>query len=89
MKMMENPVLRDSLKTDALRLGICLNYSVFHYEIGNSLQDAIDICEKGFNEALEAVSDLEDNRFTDVVTIMQLMHDNITAWKIEQEKSLK
>jgi hypothetical protein len=82
MKLIEHPAIKDSLKTDALKLSICLNFSVFYYEINNSLQEAIDICEKGFNEALEAVSDLEDARFTDVVTIMQLMHDNITAWKL-------
>ena len=83
MKLLELPAVKDSMKTDALRLGIYLNYSVFHYEINNSIQDAIEICEKGFNEALESVSDLEDSRFTDLVTILQLMHDNITAWKIE------
>jgi 14-3-3 protein epsilon len=82
-------MIKDSLKTDALKLGICLNFSVFYYEINNSVEEAIAICERGFNEALEAVSDLEDTRFTDVVTIMQLMHDNITAWKLELEKSSK
>ena len=31
MKLMESSAWKDSLKTDALKLGICLNYSVFHY----------------------------------------------------------
>ena len=31
MKMMDTSPFKDTLKTDALRLGICLNYSVFQY----------------------------------------------------------
>lgn len=79
---MESGSIKDSLKTDPLKLAICLNFSVFYYEINNGIPEAIEVCEKGFNEALEAVSDLEDSRFTDIVTIMQLMHDNLTAWKM-------
>ena len=41
IKLIETSPFKDTLKTDALKLGICLNYSVFHYEINNSLQDAI------------------------------------------------
>lgn len=31
LKMIENPLVKDSLKTDALKLGICLNFAVFYY----------------------------------------------------------
>lgn len=71
------------MKTDAIKLGISLNLSVFYYEIMNSTQKAIEVSETAFNECLEAVSDIEDNRFTDLVTIMQLVHDNLTNWKGE------
>ena len=89
MKIIDMPAIKDSLKTDSLKLAIYLNYSVFLYEIMNLVGQAVEVCEKGFNEALEAVSDLEDSRFTDTVTIMQLMHDNISSWKAELEKQSK
>ena len=47
------------------------------------MQKAIEVSEVAFNECLEAVSDIEDSRFTDLVTIMQLVHDNLTNWKGE------
>ena len=50
------------------------------------LPKAIETCEEGFNVALENISDLEDPKYIDAVTIMQLMHDNITAWRGEREK---
>lgn len=68
---------------DARRLAIYLNLSVFYYEIMVMLPKAIETCEEGFNVALENISDLEDPKYIDAVTIMQLMHDNITAWKTE------
>jgi len=52
-----------------------------------SLPKAIETCEEGFNSALENISDLEEAKYIDSVTIMQLMHDNITAWKSEKEKN--
>ena len=71
---------------DARRLAIYLNLSVFYYEIMLLLPKAIETCEEGFNVALENISDLEDPKYIDAVTIMQLMHDNITAWRGEKEK---
>jgi hypothetical protein len=50
------------------------------------LPKAIETCEEGFNLALENISDLEEAKYIDSVTIMQLMHDNITAWKGEKDK---
>lgn len=46
------------MKTDALKLGISLNLSVFYYEIMNMTQKAIEVSETAFNECLEAVSDI-------------------------------
>jgi hypothetical protein len=71
---------------DARRLAIYLNLSVFYFEILAQLPKAIETCEEGFNSALENISDLEEAKYIDSVTIMQLMHDNITAWRGEKEK---
>jgi hypothetical protein len=48
--------------------------------MGN-IQKAIDICEKGFNEASDKLNDISDDEFKDTTTIMQLMYDNLTQWK--------
>jgi hypothetical protein len=44
------------------------------------------VCQKAFQECLEAINDIEDNRYTDVVTIMQLIHDNLVQWNAETEQ---
>ena len=60
---------------------------MFYYEIGGATDKAIETCEEGFTTALESISDLEEAKYIDSVTIMQLMHDNLTAWKAEKGHS--
>ena len=83
LKAINESEMKETMKIDSLKLGISLNLSVFYYEIMNMMQKAIEVSEVACNECLEAVSDIEDSRFTDLVTIMQLVHDNLTNWKGE------
>lgn len=73
-------------KTSPVRLGVVLNLSVLLYEIGNDSKKAIEICEKGFNEASNLLNDIEMDEYKDTTTIMQVMYDNLTNWKNEEEK---
>jgi 14-3-3 protein epsilon len=91
--------LKNARKDDSLRLGklsllgeykyilinkgIALNYSVMYYEIKDDTKKAYDIGTKAFDEALKDLADLEEERYKDSTTIMQLIKDNLTAWKSE------
>jgi len=60
--------------------GIALNYSVLYYEIKDDTAKACEIAKKAFQEALNDLEDLEEERYKDSTTIMQLIRDNLTVW---------
>ncbi|CAO2589402.1 14-3-3 protein sigma [Lemmus lemmus] len=54
--------------TNPIRLGLALNFSVFHYEIANS------------PEAMADLHTLNEDSYKDSTLIMQLLRDNLTLW---------
>eukprot|EP01017_Pseudomicrothorax_dubius_P000797 TRINITY_DN0_c264_g1_i11.p1 TRINITY_DN0_c264_g1~~TRINITY_DN0_c264_g1_i11.p1 ORF type:complete len:107 (+),score=46.14 TRINITY_DN0_c264_g1_i11:1-321(+) len=69
--------------TDPIRLGLALNFSVFHYEVMNDPQKACQLAKKAFDEAIADIEQLEDDKYKDSTTIMQLIRDNLTLWTSE------
>ncbi|KAF6780042.1 hypothetical protein AHF37_01468 [Paragonimus kellicotti] len=63
-----------------IRLGLALNFSVFHYEIKNSPQEACRLAEDAFSEAMKGLDDLQEDSYKDSTLIMQLLRDNLTLW---------
>ena len=46
-----------------VRLGLALNFSVFHYEIMNNHLKAIELGETALSEALEKIDDVDEETF--------------------------
>eukprot|EP00121_Abeoforma_whisleri_P011229 Awhi_evm1s10354 len=70
--------------THPIRLGLVLNFSVFHYEIAEDREAACKLARDGFDEALAQLEDMgEDSK--DSTLIMQLIRDNLTLWQPENE----
>ncbi|MCL4137732.1 UNVERIFIED_CONTAM: hypothetical protein GTU68_037039 [Idotea baltica] len=68
-------VAEEELKTThPVRLGLALNYSVFHYEVKND------------PDAIADIDQIEENQYKDATTIMQLIRDNLTLWTSEMEE---
>ncbi|VDL99355.1 unnamed protein product [Schistocephalus solidus] len=67
--------------THPIRLGLALNFSVFHYEIMNSPQKACDIAKQAFDDAIAELDTLNEESYKDSTLIMQLLRDNLTLWK--------
>ena len=70
-----------------IRLGLALNYSVFHYEILNQPEKACELATSAFDLAVQMgdmddSSGLDDNH-RDAMLIMQLLRDNLTLWTSE------
>lgn len=70
-------------KTNLLRLGVSLNYSVFCYEILSDVPKACQLAKKVFEEAIPDIEELENDEYKDVTTILQLIKDNLTNWSGE------
>ena len=66
--------------THPVRLGLALNHSVFHYEIGNDSTKACELAKTAFEEAIADLDTLTDESYKDSTLIMQLLRDNLTLW---------
>lgn len=66
--------------TNPIRLGLALNYSVFFYEILNMPEQACKLAKTAFDSAIGDLEKLDDDKYKDSATIMQLLRDNLTLW---------
>ena len=72
--------------THPSRLGLALNYSVFHYEILNKPEEACKLAKAAFDAGIGDLESLEDEQYKDAATIMQLLKDNLTLWTADAEE---
>ena len=71
--------------THPTRLGLALNYSVFHYEISNDPTKACALARTAFDEAITDLDTLDDESYKDSTLIMQLLRDNLTLWTSDMQ----
>ncbi|XP_045168329.1 14-3-3 protein zeta-like [Mercenaria mercenaria] len=71
--------------THPIRLGLALNFSVFHYEIKNNPTEACTKAKQAFDKAIAELDTLEEDAYKDSTLIMQLLRDNLTLWTSEKE----
>lgn len=69
--------------TNPIRLGLALNFSVFHYEIKAERAEACALAKKAFDEAIAELDSLGEDSYKDSTLIMQLLRDNLTLWTSE------
>lgn len=67
---------------DPVRLGLALNFSVFHYEIRDEPEKACEMAKKAFNDAINSMEDNQGD-YKDATLILQLLKDNISLWTTE------
>ena len=73
------------ISTDPIRLGLALNYSVFHYEIRSKPSEACTLAKKAFDEAIVELDSLAEESYKDSTLIMQLLRDNLTLWTADAD----
>ena len=66
-----------------IRLGLALNFSVFHYEVMNDHKKACELGEVALSEALEKIDDVDEETFRDAKSIIELLKENLSLWKEE------
>lgn len=66
--------------THPVRLGLALNYSVFHYEILSHPEEACKIAKAAFDDAISQIESVDEDSYRDSTLIMQLLRDNLTLW---------
>jgi len=77
-------VLSKSLHAcNPIRLGLALNYSVFHYEVMNDHKKACELGEQALTDSLEKIDDVDEETFRDAKSIIELLKENLSLWKEE------
>ena len=66
-----------------IRLGLALNFSVFHYEVMNNHKQACELGEQALSDALEKIDDVDEETFRDAKSIIELLKENLSLWKEE------
>jgi len=75
----------DLLVTHPIRLGLALNFSVFHYEVLNNPDEACKMARTAFEDAIAELDNVSEDSYKDSTLIMQLLRDNLTLWTSDQE----
>jgi len=70
-----------------IRLGLALNFSVFHYEVMNNHKKACELGELALSEALEKIDDVDEETFRDAKSIIELLKENLSLWKEEEDQN--
>ena len=68
-----------------IKLGLALNFSVFHYEVMKNHKAACELADSALQEALDKIDELEEDDFRDAKSIIELLKENLTLWKEEEE----
>jgi 14-3-3 protein epsilon len=66
-----------------IKLGLALNFSVFHYEVMKNHKIACELADQALQEALDKIDELEEDDFRDAKSIIELLKENLTLWKEE------
>lgn len=69
---------------NSIKLGLILNYSVFHYEILNDDRKATEIAKEGFDNGMASI-DMSSccEGPSENTTLLQLIRDNMMMWNQE------
>lgn len=74
-------VAKESLVvTHPIRLGLVLNFSVFHYEVLCNPDEACTMARSAFEDAIAELDNVSEESYKDSTLIMQLLRDNLTLW---------
>ncbi len=73
----------------AVRLGVALNFSVFHYEHRKDIKEAMKVAKTAYDEGTKAVANMSDGKHDDAAEIMQLLKENLVQWSAEASEGEK
>ena len=71
-----------------IKLGLALNFSVFHYEGQKDKAAAIALADVALTDALDKIDELEEDAFREAKSIIELLKENLTLWKEEEGEVL-
>ena len=58
---------------------------MFHYEVLKNHKAACELADMALQNALDKIDELEEDDFRDAKSIIELLKENLTLWKEEEE----
>jgi len=77
---------KDLAVTHPIRLGLALNFSVFHYEVLGNPEEACKMAREAFENAIGELDNVSEESYKDSTLIMQLLRDNLTLWTSDENE---
>ena len=68
------------------RVGLCLNFSVFYYEIKGNKKEGCKVAKRAFEDSMKYLDDLEKFKSKDVLLLIQLLKENLIFWTSEMNE---
>ena len=68
---------------NATKLGLALNFSVFHYELKNDPKTACEIASKSLEAAKNDIESMDNDEARDAISIVELLKENLDLWQEE------
>ena len=75
--------IKDLPELNSTRIGLCLNFSLFYYEVKGSKKEGCKTAKKAFEDSMKFLDELERNRSKDVLLLIQLLKENLIFWSSE------
>ncbi|XP_062521050.1 14-3-3-like protein [Corticium candelabrum] len=70
----------DLLPTDPTRLGLALNFSIFYYDVLHNQENAYNVAERAFCDAVEELGSLDEKSYKDSTLIIRILRDYMIEW---------
>jgi 14-3-3 protein epsilon len=70
---------------NSTKLGLALNCSVFYYEVQSNIPKACSLAEDALNAAKENIDNMDNDDARDALSIVELLKENLSLWKEEEE----
>lgn len=66
--------------TSVTRLGLCLNYSVFLWEMRELQREAALLAQNVFNQVVDKIDEMDKEKSKEIILIVQLLRENLLMW---------
>ena len=74
---------------NSTKLGLALNFSVFHYEVKSDTSKACSLAEEALDAAKQNTDNMDNEDARDALSIVELLKENLALWKEEDQNDEK
>ena len=72
-----------------IRLGLALNFSVFHFEVKNDQSKACQLAKSALDEVSATIDQVSGEQKKDAESIVELLRDNLELWTQEEQQQVE